>query len=76
MEAAAVLYRAEQRLGNEIPEEDLTAGKLGKYLKPEDYQPIKQVSSIYLDSLSGVSCSCDCCEGCSAILLYFEFLDL
>ena len=45
MEAAGVLYCWEQRMGKAIPEKDLTAGKLGQYLKPEDYNPIKQVSN-------------------------------
>ena len=45
MEAAGVLYRCKQRMGKSIPEEDLTAGKLGQYLKPEDYHPVKQVSN-------------------------------
>ena len=40
-----MLYRCEQWMGKVIPEEDLTAGKLGQYLKPEDYSPIKQVSN-------------------------------
>ena len=45
MEAAGVLYHCEQRMGKAIPEDDLTTGKLGQYLKPEDYNPIKQVSN-------------------------------
>ena len=44
-EAAAILFRCEQRLGHAIPEEDLVAGKLGQYLRPEDYKPIKDVSN-------------------------------
>ena len=39
-----MLFRCEERMGKAIPEEDLTAGKLAQYLKPEDYRPIKQVS--------------------------------
>ena len=44
-EVAAITSRCEQRLGHAIPEEDLIAGKLGQYLCPEDYQPIKDVSN-------------------------------
>ena len=51
MEAAGVLYHCEQRMGKVIPDEDLTAGKLGQYLKPEDYNPIKQVSRFSSTSL-------------------------
>ena len=45
LKAAEVLYRCEQRMDKAIPDEDLTAGKLGQYLKPEDYHPIKQVNN-------------------------------
>ena len=44
LEAARVLYKAETRMGHAIPEEDLKAGKLAQYLKPEDYTPIQNVS--------------------------------
>ena len=56
-EAAAVLFRCEERMGKAIPEEDLTAGRLAQYLEPEDYRPIKQVSNplLYL-ALIGSCC--------------------
>ena len=44
----AVLFRAEERIGKAIPEEDLTAGHLKQYLEPEDYHPIKQVSISFI----------------------------
>ena len=47
-EAAAVLFRAEERMGKAIPEEDLKAGNLKQHLLPEDYQPIKQVSTLFI----------------------------
>ena len=47
-EAAAVLFRAEERMGKAIPEEDLKAGNLKQYIIPEDYQPIKQVSILVI----------------------------
>ena len=52
-EAAAVLFRAEERMGKAIPEEDLKAGNLKQYLLPEDYQPIKQVSTMFIYLFSG-----------------------
>ena len=47
LEAARVLYKCEQRLRKAILEEDLVTGKLGKYLQPDDYLPIKQVSNFF-----------------------------
>ena len=52
-EAAAVLFRAEECMGKAIPEEDLKAGNLKQHLLPEDYQPIKQVSTWFLYLFSG-----------------------
>ena len=54
MEAAGVIHRCEQQLSKAIPEEDLIAGKLGDYLQPEDYHPIKQVSNLSIPL--GFSC--------------------
>ena len=55
VEAARVLYKAETRMGHAIPEEDLKAGKLAKYLQPEDYTPIQNVSLKLLIYLLGGS---------------------
>ena len=43
-----MLFRAEERMGKAIPEEDLKAGSLKQYLLPEDYQPNKQVSTLFI----------------------------
>ena len=52
---AAVLFRAEERMGKAILKDDLTAGRLKQYLVPEDYQPIKQVSILFIYLQTGRS---------------------
>ena len=37
-----------------IPEDYLNAGSLKQYLMPEDYQPIKQVSILFIYLLTGI----------------------
>ena len=57
-EAGRVLAQAAQRLGwEEIPDHYLTEGKLGDILLPEDYVPLKNVST-------NLTTTCDPTPGC------------
>ena len=50
LQAVEVLQRCEHRMGTKIPKADLDAGRLGQYLRPEDYRPLQDVSGILLTS--------------------------